>query len=117
MLDDIEINIISSYKITETEKEKMRNALKISYENKIKDEELYLKKEKNSEILLFMVGIIFIILYYGWQDLAIISEVLLVFGWLSIWESTYGLLFGGKKTIYIKRLKQIINSKMNFREK
>lgn len=68
--------------------------------------------------LTLLIGILFICLYYlfYYYNIAIISEILLIIGWVAIWEWAYNNIFVDTKNIFkIEKYKQIINSKIIFK--
>lgn len=116
--NDILINIYHSFQLNSKEKEKMQELIKQNYLVQIQDENYYLKLDNIKELFLFSLGIIFIILYYiFFKKLEIISEIILIIGWLSIWESTYNFLFiGTSRKNKITRLTKLSKAKINFYE-
>ena len=60
-------------------------------------------------------GILFLFIYYLFKRIEVFSEIMLILGWLAIWESTYSFIFNGLSLkIKIKRLKEITKAKINF---
>lgn len=101
---------------TEEEQKKIKKAINNYYQ-------IYLEHYKNIDryddwirLFLFIIGFIFIFVSQKFDF--VISEFLLVIGWLAIWELGYDILFDKKlrKRDYL-RYKQIISSEINFIEK
>lgn len=117
--EDISINIYYNFKISKIEEDKMINVLKNNFQMQIDDEKYYLEHEKVIELLLFSLGILFLILYYAlFRYIEIFSEIILIMGWLAIWESTYTFIFSSfQKEIKIKKLKNIVNANIKFIKK
>ena len=64
--------------------------------------------------ILFLIGIVLIVIYY-FSFVNIIKEIILILGWLSIWESVYSFLTDSKRDyIYIYRLKQYVKARIYF---
>ena len=114
----IVINIYHSFPLKNVEKEKMQEMLKQNYRVKIQDEQYYLTLDHSKEILLFGLGIILLILYYTFlKNITVISEIILIIGWLAIWEGTYNFLFVGyNKKNKITRLKRLMKAEIKFWE-
>ena len=96
----------------------MIELIKQNYGVKIQDEQYYLTLDHSKEILLFGLGIILLILYYTFlKNIELVSEIILIIGWLAIWESTYNFLFVGyNKKNKITRLKKLTKAEVNFWE-
>ncbi len=114
--NNIVINIYHSFSLNQKEKNKMIELIKQNYSIKIQDEKYYLTLDHSKEILLFALGIILLILYYTFfKTIDIISEILLIIGWLAIWEATYNFLFiGYNKKNKITRLKKLYSAEIKF---
>lgn len=112
----INIDIITNnFKLSDIEKEELATIIKSTYEDDSNDL-IYLDNNLIFKELIFLfIGIIIIILYFLFKDSSVISEIILIIGWLMIWESVGRLVFSRNETKYkIKRRKQIIKSKINF---
>lgn len=112
--DKITLQFIGIFK--EEEKEKIKTALHNYYQ-------IYVEHYKNIDryddwirLFLFIIGFVFIFVSQKFDF--VISEFLLVIGWLAIWELGYDILFDKKlrKRNYL-RYKQIISSEISFIEK
>lgn len=116
--NNIVINIHHKFQLSDKEKYHMIDIIRANFGLKVQDEEFYLRYEKSMNLLLIGSGIIFLILYYLiFKNIELISEIFLILSWLVIWEATYSFVFTGfQKRIYIKRLKQLSKSKINFIE-
>lgn len=78
---------------------------------------LILRHSNLKKMIVFFIGIILIYLHYfkDISDNKVISEVILVIGWVAIWEAAYTWLFeNSKNRIKTKRLKQLAKCKINF---
>ena len=92
----------------------MIDTIRRTFGLKVQDELYYYKKSKFKKTILFLIGIVLIIIYY-FSFVNIIKEIILILGWLSIWESVYSFLTDSKRDyIYIYRLKQYAKARIYF---
>lgn len=81
---------------------------------KVQDALYYYEKAKSKKTILFLIGIVLIIIYYL-SFIEIVSEIVLILGWLAIWESVYSFLADSSKDyIYIYRLRKLSSSRIYF---
>lgn len=114
--NNIVINIYTKLKISDKEKNKMIDTIRRTFGLKIQDELYYYNKSKYKKTILFLIGIVLIVLYYL-SFIDIIKEIILILGWLAIWESVYSFLTDSNRdNIYIYRLKQLSKAKIYFSE-
>lgn len=108
------INISCSEKITDEEKQNMIDIIRRNYGNQVKDLLFTYEKEQDKKAILLVVGIALIIVYYtGFAS--ILKDVVLMFGWLAICSSVYGLIFSSTRSyIKIKRLKNLSKARVYF---
>ncbi len=112
--NNIRINIYISYKIDDNEKNEMIDTIRRTFGLKVQDELYYYNKARYKKTILFLLGIVFIVLYYLLFS-NIIREIILILGWLAIWESVYSFLTDSNRDyIYIYRLKQLSKAKIYF---
>lgn len=72
------------------------------------------KKQRMSNYLIFVLGIIFILIYSVF-NLEVISEFILIFGWVFIGEATCNFFYKGIENRYqIMRRKQVSEAKIIF---
>lgn len=94
----------------------MIDTIRRTFGLKIQDELYYYNKSKYKKTILFLIGIVLIVLYYL-SFIDIIKEIILILGWLAIWESVYSFLTDSNRdNIYIYRLKQLSKAKIYFSE-
>lgn len=109
------INIWTKKEIPSDEKNIMIDMIRRTFGLRVQDEVYYYEKAKDKKIILFLVGIVFIILYYL-SVIRVLRDLILIFGWLAIWESTYSLLSDSKKDYYrIVRLKELSRARVYFK--
>lgn len=110
----IVINIYTKLKLSNSEKNKMIDTIRRTFGLKVQDELYYYEKSKFKKTILFLIGIVLIVIYY-FSFVNIIKEIILILGWLSIWESVYSFLIDSKRDyIYIYRLKQYAKARIYF---
>lgn len=112
----INIEITSKFSLTDKEKETLSLNIKNTSEEELNDIKLLEEKVLLKDLLLLLIGIIIIFIYFILKNTPIISEVILIIGWLFIWEAIARLLFAGtERKIQKQRLKQIIYSDIDFK--
>lgn len=95
----------------------IKRIVKQYFEGIINETKNYYKYNRIKKIFLFMLGIVLIFLshFVNIKNEFIISEVLLIIGWVAIWEVFDNiLLVESKKRFKIKKCKQLISSKILF---
>ena len=94
----------------------MMDIIRSAYGLRVQDELAYYERSQNVKTILFLVGIALIILYYI-ASVTFLREIILILGWLAIWESTYSILTDSKKDYArIYRLRQLAKSRIYFYE-
>lgn len=113
----ITLNVKANFKISNKEKEEFIKMVHENYKDDLKEYTLILKHSNLKKIIIFFIGIILIYLSY-FKEISsneVISEVILIIGWVAIWEAAYTWLFeSDKNRIKAKRLKQLAKCKINF---
>ena len=113
--EQINIEVKPQFKMTDKEKELLALNIKKTCKEKIDDIKYLEERILLKEILLLLIGLIIIFLCFLVKNSAFISEIILIIGWLFIWESLYSLIFRRTKNKILKeRLKSIINSDIDF---
>lgn len=111
----IEIRIKPEFEMTEEEKNKLVDMIRLSYNDDVKEISYLIKKLIARNIFMFLLGLFILILYYFESNLPIMSEVILIIGWVLIWETIYNLFFAGLKNSTIKKRRlQLVNSNISF---
>lgn len=114
---NIEIHIITNI-MNEEEKEKFVTMLRENYILDIKEECTLSEKKNILNLFCILIGIVFLFLSILSKGIFVISEVLLIFGWVPIWEAMYNMLFGGLNArIMVKRLRILTKCEIIFKEK
>ncbi len=114
----IEININSPHSFSKNEKNNFVNILRSNLGEDIKESYLELKLTYIRAIILFLIGILFILFSHFSSIHELIAEVLLIIGWVGVWEACYIFLFDNMHNrIKIKKFKKLVNAKVIFHEK
>lgn len=114
----IEISVHSPHRFSKNEKDDFVTILRSNLGQDIKEYYLEMKLTYIRAIILFLVGMIFILFSSIFSNPKLISEILLIIGWVGIWESCYIFLFERIHTrVQIKKLKKLVNAKVLFYEK
>ena len=105
--NNIVINIYTKLKISKNEKNDMMDTIRRTFGLKVQDELYYYEKAKFKKTILFLIGIVLIVIYYL-SFIEVLSEIILILGWLAIWESVYSFLADSSKDyIKIYRLRRL----------
>lgn len=114
----VTITINSAFELTDEEKEHYVKILKKEFKEDLDEEKYLVKKNKIKEIYSSVVGTLFILASYfmNLDILGVLKEIILIVGWVLIWEVAYSIIFtNGKRKISLRRLKQISNCKIEFK--
>lgn len=113
--ENIKIEIKPQFKMSDEEKELLALNIKKTCKEEMDDIKYLEERILLKELFLLLIGSIIIFLCFLVKNSAFISEIILIIGWLFIWESLYSLIFRRTKNKIIKeRLKSIINSDINY---
>ncbi len=114
---NITLNIYHNCEIKEEEKKIIIDAIRSNYGIDIKENLLKLKYELLEEIILILIGSIFLIIsrIFDKIDSLVLGEIISIFGCVIIWEVAYNIIFTDTKIrLENKRLKKLTVSKINF---
>ena len=113
---EIELNIKTKFKLSSEERIKLISMIRSNFGLDVRESLIYMNNLINKNIFLFLFGCIFIIISIGIKDIVpIVSEIVLIVGWVGIWEVVYSLFFSDyRKRLEIKRFRQLSNSKIKF---
>ena len=111
----VTIIIKTKYKIKDKEKEDIINKIHNNYKTDLNEQLLMIKYSNIKNFAIFLLGVLFLYLYYFIKINFVLSETILIVGWVAIWESVYAWLFErDKNNIRIKRLKKLANCEIKF---
>ena len=102
------IIVKATYDISEEEKKDLINKIHNNYKNDLDEHLLMIKYLNIKNVTIFLLGVLFLYLYYFIKINFVLSETILIVGWVAIWEAVYNWLFErDKNKIKIKRLKKL----------
>ncbi len=111
------INIKSTYHISEEEKKDIVNKIHSNYKTDLDEHLLMIKHLNIKSFVVFLLGVLFLYIYYFIKINFVLSETILIVGWVAIWEVVYAWLFErDKNNIKIKRLKKLSICDIKFEE-
>ena len=106
--------ITSDFEMLEQEKEDLVDMIRKNFGSDISEIGNTAKKHRMSNYLILFIGIVFILLY-SLLKIEVLSEFILIFGWVFIGEAICNFLYEGIENRYhIMRRKQIVNAKILF---
>ncbi|MEE0699522.1 MAG: hypothetical protein U0M66_02910 [Bacilli bacterium] len=111
------INLIikTKFELENEEKEELVDMIRNNYGTDVSELIMVSKKLKKLDLIIFIMGVIALLVYFLIPTKFVASEVILIIGWVLIWESTYNFIFrGAGNQLKILRRKQIINGKITF---
>lgn len=115
--EDFYIEISSDCDMDGEERENITSMIRANFGTEISELMEYRRRTIIMDAIILILGIIALILYLFFIDIPILSEFILVFSWVLIWESAYNLIFGGfSNRIDIARRKNLTNCKILFKE-
>lgn len=114
--EHIIIEIKSEFDMSDDEKNKLRDMIKLSFYDDIIELNVFEKNLLKKNIIFMIIGVLFILMYFLFNNFIIINELLLIIGWLFVSESIYALIFGSSdNNIKIIKRKQLVNSDIIFK--
>lgn len=110
---NIKLDITTNFKINEKEELNLRYMIRRAFGLDVSEIMNISKKRSLKSLFAFILGTIFLLIYSFIPNQHVITEIILIIGWVLIWESTYNFLFKNIETkLMITRRKQIIKSKI-----
>ena len=115
--NEVIIIIKPTYKIKEEEKHDIINKIHNNYKMDLDENLLILKYSTIKKMTIFLLGILCLYISYFLKINFVLSETILIIGWVAIWEAAYAWLFeSDKNKIKIKRLKKLSTCDIKFEE-
>lgn len=114
---NIEINIRTTFDLTENQEQEIVDMIHRHFGLETQKNILTFKYKTKYQVLLFLIGIFLIALsnITFISDLSTIHEILLIFGWVAVWELIYDIMFVDmKENIKRKRYKKLSKVKVNY---
>ena len=113
----IGIIIKCSFKLNEEKQKDIVNKIHNNYKIDLEENLLIIKYSTIKKIAIFLLGILCLYLSYFLKINFVLSETVLIIGWVAIWEAAYAWLFeSDKNKIKIKRLKKLSTCNIKFEE-
>ena len=110
---------IDAPNLLDEDKKQIESVIRTYYAVKIKDQDRYYHYSGIKKIILFIIGALLIVLsrFFDSNNIVVISEMLMIAGWVAILEGVYSLLFTDNQKKFEKtRALQVINSKITFKK-
>lgn len=115
--EDFYIEISSDYDIGGSEKDKIISMIRANFGTEISELSQQRKKTIVMDAIILLFGIISLVIYLFCISIPVLSEFILVFSWILIWESAYNLIFGSfSNSLNIARRKKLTDCKIIFKE-
>ncbi len=112
-----EICIFHKFSMTTQDQNELVDMIRENYGVDIHEIKVLTEKRMIFNMLSVLIGIVFLFLSVLTKNIPVINEVLVIIGWVPIWEAIYNMLFGGlKNNILTKRLKRLTNCQIKFIE-
>lgn len=114
----VNINFNLQIKLTNKEQDEFKKILRQEFKETLKELDNESKSSNIQKMALTVAGITFILLSTFVSTLSdVTQEILDIFGWVALWEVAYAMFFtDGKRRKKIKRIKQILNSEIIFKD-
>jgi len=114
---NVEINIKSTCDLTEEQENNIADMIHRHFGLETQKSILIFKYKTKYQILLFLIGIFLITLsnLKFISELSTIHEILLIFGWVAVWELIYDIMFVDiKENVKRKKYKKLSKVKINY---
>lgn len=109
------VNVITKFDVNDEAKVLITDMIHKYFGHNVRSTIYYIKFSLVKQFILFILGIILIILAVLIPS-EVISEVLLICGWVCVWETVYGLFFVDTKYhIQMKRCRNLSQCRVNVR--
>ena len=118
--NNITLKITTDLEITEEEKKKISDLIHAYYGLEVQDNLIFNKYNLIRNLVLMFLGFITLVLAFNIRNKAynVIPEVMIIIGWILLWEVLYYFLFDNlKSNIKIKRYKKLARCKIKFETK
>lgn len=116
--NNIELHINTNFKMNEEEKNNLVDMIRENYGLDIRDIEELLKKLYIVNVIMIFLGILLLVIWFVILSIPILSEFVLIVGWLLIWEGLNNIMYQSvKNMIKIKRRKKLTSCKITFNTK
>ena len=114
--EKIKIEITSKFEMTDEEKQKLIEMIKYNYKDDITDISIISKRILVLDAIIFVLGVFCLGLYSLSESVKVMSEIILIIGWLLIWEATYNTIFSKMQDRHkVIRRNQLVKSQIIFK--
>lgn len=115
----ININIDAKFKLTDEEKEHYKKLIVKEFKESNDELEYEMELGNIKKLTLLLIGVSFVIASYFFAHIMgeILEEILMVFGWVALWEVAYAIFFtDASRRRKIKRNNQIIHANIKYKD-
>lgn len=115
----ININIDAKFKLTDEEKEHYKKLIVKEFKESNDELEYEIELGNIKKLTLLLIGVSFVIASYFFANIMgeILEEILMVFGWVALWEVAYAIFFtDASRRRKIKRNNQIIHANIKYKD-
>ena len=91
--EHIIIEIKSEFDMSDDEKNKLRDMIKLSFYDDIIELNVFEKTLLKKNIIFMIIGVLFILMYFLFNEFIIINELLLIIGWLFVSELFFRVFY------------------------
>ncbi len=113
----IEIDIETNFPLTNEVKNTIVDLIHANYGILVKENLIYQKRKRMSELSMFILGLILVFSaqLVGNNGFILLDEIILIMGWVFIWEFSYSIFFYDiKRKVEINRYRQLSKCKIKF---
>ena len=111
---------IFSKNLNDTQKEKYAMAIKNYFSRELAETKRMLKRNTITSIIFGLISILTFLFHFSFIEklnISTLKELILIFGWVFLWEAIDLLFIQGYKLRILKyRYKNIVNAKISFKE-
>lgn len=115
--NNINLKITTNFELSEEKKKEISDLIHSYYGLEVQDNLIFNRYNLIRNLILMIVGFIILILAFNIQNKSynVIPEVMIIIGWILLWEVLYYFLFNNAKSnLKIKRYKKLAKCKIKF---
>lgn len=113
--NNLEIHVKTNFEMSDIEKNDLVDMIRENYGIDIREIEMLSKRLFIFNCISVILGIIFLAIYFFSEGIPVISEFILIIGWLLIWEAASNMVFQNiKNRTKIKRRRKLTECKITF---
>lgn len=114
----IVLNLTTHFRMSDSDKKTFDKAVRTEYKDNIDEINLTIRHDNIKELLMFFVGLFLLVPSYMFKIRYdhIIAEIVLIFGWVAIWEVAYSIMFvSTERKLKLRRLKQLYKMEIEYK--